>query len=199
MKISELAIPDAWVCLPDVHGDDRGAFLEWFRVDLLQDFTGRRFDVAQANHSLSERGVIRGIHYADTPPGQSKIVYCVEGEALDVIVDLRVGSPTFGMSDTVELNAAERRVVVVAEGLGHGFCALRDRTSLAYLVSTPYRPAAEHTVSPLDPELALSWPVSPEEMLLSPRDQAAPSLADARAAGMLPDYDSCRSWYRSRV
>ena len=195
MRITQLSIADAWVCLPDVHGDDRGAFLEWFRADRLAEVTGRRFDVVQANHSLSDRGVIRGIHFADVPPGQSKIIYCVQGEALDVIVDVRVGSPTFGKSEVVELTEAQRRVVVLGEGLGHGFCALQDRTSLAYLVSTTYRPEAEHTVSPLDPELALSWPLTRSEMVFSARDEAAPSLAQAQAAGLLPDYEACRSWY----
>lgn len=199
MKISALAISDAWVCTPDVHHDDRGAFLEWYRADLLRDATGRTFDVAQANHSVSDRGVVRGIHYADTPPGQSKVVYCVQGEAVDIVVDLRVGSPTFGMSDAVLLNESERRVVVLGEGLGHAFCALRDGTCLTYLVSTVYRPEAEHTVSPLDPDLALSWPIDRDELRLSPRDQAAPTLAEARAAGALPDFAACVSWYEGRA
>jgi dTDP-4-dehydrorhamnose 3,5-epimerase len=199
VKISALAIPDAWVCQPDVHADDRGAFLEWFRADLFREATGREFAVAQANHSVSARGVVRGVHYADVPPGQSKVVYCVQGEALDVVVDLRVGSPTFGMSDSVLLSDTERRVVVIGEGLGHAFCALRDGTCLAYLVSTVYRPEAEHTVSPLDPDLALSWPIDAGELRLSPRDQAAPGLAEARTAGLLPDYAACQSWYRERA
>lgn len=190
-----MAIPDAWVCQPVVHGDDRGAFLEWFRGDLLAHATGRSFEVVQANHSLSARGVVRGVHYADTPPGQSKIVYCVQGEALDIVVDLRVGSPTFGKSDAVLLNETERRVVVIGEGLGHAFCALQDRTSLAYLVSTPYRPEAEHTVSPLDADLGLPWPMPVEELTLSARDEAAPTFAAAQAAGILPDYEACQAWY----
>jgi dTDP-4-dehydrorhamnose 3,5-epimerase len=195
VEVSALAIADAWVCEPLVHGDHRGAFLEWFRHDVLLAATGRRFEVAQANHSVSQRGVVRGIHFADTPPGQAKIVYCVQGEALDVVVDLRVGSPTFGVSDAVLLNETERRVVVIGEGLGHAFCALRDGTSLAYLVSTAYRPEAEHTVSPLDPDLALRWPIPADAMTLSPRDQAAPSLAEAQASGLLPSFEACTAWY----
>lgn len=198
MKITALAVPDAWVCTPTIHGDDRGAFLEWFRADLLAEATGRGFAVVQANHSVSERGVVRGVHFADTPPGQSKVVYCTQGEALDVVVDLRVGSPTFGMTDSVLLNESERRVVVIGEGLGHAFCALTDRTSLVYLVSTAYHPEAEHTVSPLDPDLALTWPVSRDAITLSARDRAAPSLAEARAAGVLPDYEACRARYEEQ-
>ena len=199
MKVTPLAIADAWVCTPEVHRDDRGAFLEWFRADLLLEHTGRRFDVVQANHSISDRGVVRGVHYADTPPGQSKVIYCVEGEILDVVVDLRVGSPTFGQSDSVLLSSDDRRVVVISEGLGHAFCATRDRTNLGYLVSSPYRPEVEHTVSPLDPKLGLSWPFEPDELRLSPRDAAAPSLREAGDAGLLPDLAACRSWYEGRA
>ncbi|HVY09130.1 MAG TPA: dTDP-4-dehydrorhamnose 3,5-epimerase [Jatrophihabitantaceae bacterium] len=199
MKITELAVPGAWRCVPDVHHDDRGEFLEWFRADLVGEAAGRRFDVAQANHSVSDRGVVRGVHFADTPPGQSKVVYCVEGEAIDVIVDLRVGSPTYGQHDSVLLNAVDRQVVVIAEGLGHAFCATRDRTSLAYLVSAPYNPEVEHTVSPLDPELGLPWPLPADELRLSPRDAAAPTLEQARAAGVLPSYDACQAWYAERA
>jgi dTDP-4-dehydrorhamnose 3,5-epimerase len=195
MNIEPLAVPDAWVCTPQVHGDDRGMFLEWYRGDLLAAVTGRRFDIVQANHSQSRRGVVRGVHYADVPPGQAKFVYCPSGSVLDVIVDLRIGSPTFGAVDSVVLDDVDRRAVFIAEGLGHAFCALADGTSLTYLVSSAYNPVAERGVSPLDAELALPWPVPAAELELSDKDRAAPPLAAAIAAGDLPSYDACRTAY----
>jgi dTDP-4-dehydrorhamnose 3,5-epimerase len=197
MKIEPLAVPDAWLCTPQVHGDDRGMFLEWYRGDKLAEVTGRRFDIVQANHSRSKRGVVRGLHYADVPPGQAKFVYCPSGSVLDVIVDLRVGSPTFGAVDSVVLDDVDRRAVFIAEGLGHAFCALADDTSLTYLVSSVYNPAIERTVSPADAELALPWPIADAELELSDKDRDAPTLAAAIDAGELPTYDACRAAYAS--
>jgi dTDP-4-dehydrorhamnose 3,5-epimerase len=195
MKIEPLGVPDAWVCTPAVHGDDRGFFLEWLRTDKLAEATGRRFEIQQANHSLSARGVTRGLHFADTPPGQAKLVYCPVGSVLDVIVDLRVGSPTFGAVDTVLLSAAERKVVFVSEGLGHGFCSLEDGSSVNYLVSTVYNPVGERTICPTDPELGLPWPTDLGELSLSAKDAEGPTLAEAREQGILPDYQRCQAWY----
>jgi dTDP-4-dehydrorhamnose 3,5-epimerase len=195
MDIQPTAVADAWVCSPRVHGDDRGSFLEWFRGDLLREVTGRRFDVVQANHSTSRRGVVRGIHFADVPPGQAKFVYCPVGAVLDVIVDIRVGSPTFGAMDCVVLDDADRRAVFISEGLGHAFCALQEDSSVAYLVSSAYDATAEHTVTPLDPELPLPWPADVGDLILSPKDTEAPTLAEAARQGLLPVYESCREWY----
>jgi dTDP-4-dehydrorhamnose 3,5-epimerase len=149
----------------------------------------------QANHSTSKRGVVRGVHFADVPPGQAKFVYCPVGAVLDIVVDLRVGSPTFGAVDTVVLDDVERRAVFISEGLGHAFCALRDDTSVNYLVSSVYDPVAERTVSPLDPTLGLSWPSDIGELVMSDKDVAAPSLEDAARGGILPFYDACRERY----
>jgi dTDP-4-dehydrorhamnose 3,5-epimerase len=195
MKVESMRLADAWLCSPRIHGDDRGAFLEWFRGDVLAETTGRRFDIAQANHSVSKRGVVRGVHFADVPPGQAKFVYCPVGAILDVVVDLRVGSPTFGAVDSVILDDVDRRGVFVAEGLGHAFCALRDDTSVSYLVSSVYDPVAERTVSPIDPSLALPWPVDVGELIMSAKDTNAPSLEAAVRAGILPSYEACRARY----
>jgi dTDP-4-dehydrorhamnose 3,5-epimerase len=197
MRIEPLAVPDAWVCTPDVHGDDRGFFLEWLRTDKLAAATGRRFEIQQANHSLSARGVTRGLHFADTPPGQAKLVYCPVGRVLDVVVDLRVGSPTFGTVDSVVLGGPERRIVFVSEGLGHGFCALEDGSSVNYLVSTVYNPSIERTIYPLDPVLALPWPDDVGELALSEKDRTGPTLAEAREQGILPDFQECKEWYET--
>jgi dTDP-4-dehydrorhamnose 3,5-epimerase len=195
MNITPLAVPDAWVCTPQVHGDSRGAFVEWFRGDLLAAATGRRFEVMQANHSVSKRGVVRGIHFADVPLGQAKFVYCPVGAFLDIVVDLRVGSPTFGAIDSVVLDGVERRAVFLSEGLGHVICALQDGSSANYLVSTTYDPVAERTISPLDPELALPLPTHLGELLLSDKDRAAPSLSDAVGQDILPTMQACQARY----
>jgi dTDP-4-dehydrorhamnose 3,5-epimerase len=183
MKIRPLAIDGAAELVPALHGDPRGLFLEWFRPDHLAAETGHTMAVAQANMSVSAKGVVRGIHFADVPPGQAKYVTCVRGAVLDVIVDIRPFSPTFGQWDSVRLAEEDRHAVFISAGLGHGFCALTDDATLVYLCSETYNPAAEHTIHPLDPELAIAWPA--ETPLLSDRDAAAPSLAQARSLGLL--------------
>lgn len=193
MEVEPLPIAGAYVFTPTQHADDRGVFLEWYRSDDLEAATGRPLPLAQANHSVSNRGVVRGIHYADVPPGQAKFVYCPRGAVLDVIVDIRVGSPTFGSWVAVRLDEVERRGVYLAEGLGHGFAALEDGASVTYLCSTPYSPGREHSVQALDPAVGIEWPVA--EPILAPRDEAAPTLAEAHAGGLLPLWSDCVSWY----
>ncbi|HET7725188.1 MAG TPA: dTDP-4-dehydrorhamnose 3,5-epimerase, partial [Propionibacteriaceae bacterium] len=133
MQIGPLAIAGSWLVEPSVYSDDRGSFLEWFRGDHLERAVGAPFSVAQANHSISSRGVVRGVHFADVPPGQAKYVYCPSGAVLDVIVDVRVGSPTYGRHVAVRLDDENRRAVFIAEGLGHAFCALSDAAAVTYL------------------------------------------------------------------
>jgi len=187
MKIRPLTIEGAFEVTPVQHSDPRGTFLEWYRFDTLASVVGHPLELAQANLSVSARDVVRGIHFADVPPGQAKYVICVTGAVMDVVVDIRVGSPTFGQWESVRLDDEDRRSVYLAEGLGHGFCALSSRATVAYLCSSTYRPGHEHGVHPLDPELGIAWPAATP--LLSEKDAAAPSLGDARAAGMLPLYD----------
>ncbi|MFI7544412.1 dTDP-4-dehydrorhamnose 3,5-epimerase family protein [Actinoplanes sp. NPDC049599] len=189
MKIRPLTIEGAYEVTPVQHHDSRGAFLEWYRFDALAAAVGHPLDLAQANLSTSARDVVRGIHFADVPPGQAKYVTCVSGAVLDVAVDIRVGSPTFGAWEAVPLDSEERRAVYLAEGLGHAFCALTEGATVAYLCSTTYRPGHEHGINPLDPELGISWPAGTP--LLSTKDAQAPSLAEALAAGLLPQYDAC--------
>jgi dTDP-4-dehydrorhamnose 3,5-epimerase len=195
VKIRPLSILGAWEVLPAQHGDSRGLFLEWYRFDRLTEAVGHPLRLAQGNMSVSARSVVRGIHFADVPPGQAKYVTCVRGAVLDVVVDLRVGSPTFGQWEGVLLDDADRRAVYIAEGLGHGFCALSDDATLTYLCSETYAPGREHGVHPVDPDLAIAWPA--DSAVLSDRDAAAPSLAQARADGLLPDYQQCLQWTES--
>jgi dTDP-4-dehydrorhamnose 3,5-epimerase len=195
MKVTELAVPDAFSIHPRQFHDDRGIFLEWYRHEALTEAVGHRLDLAQANCSVSRRGSVRGIHYADVPPSQAKYVTCVRGAVLDVIVDIRVGSPTFGTYDTVRLDDREHNAVYLAEGLGHGFAALTDDATVVYLCSSVYNPAGEHGLNPLDPDLNIDWPAD-TGLLLSDKDTSAPSLAQARAAGTLPDHAACQAYYQ---
>jgi dTDP-4-dehydrorhamnose 3,5-epimerase len=190
MKIRPLGIEGAWEVTPQQYGDLRGRFLEWYRFDRLAEAVGHPLELAQANLSVSARGVVRGVHYADVPPGQAKYVTCVRGAVLDVVVDLRRGSPTFGRWEPVHLDDVDRRAVYLAEGLGHGFCALTDDATLTYLCSSTYNPAAEHAVHPLDPALGIDWPA--DAPILSARDAAAPALD----AAPLPDHQTCLDHYR---
>ena len=192
MKISATDIAGVWEIVPAQHGDPRGLFLEWYRADLLAEEVGHPLRLAQANISVSARGVLRGIHYADVPPGQAKYITCTRGAVLDVVVDIRVGSPTFGRWAAIRLDDVDRRAVYVAEGLGHGVCALTDDATITYLSSEPYNPQREHGIHPLDPDLAIDWPVT--DPALSARDAAMPSLAQALADGRLPDFASCTAY-----
>jgi dTDP-4-dehydrorhamnose 3,5-epimerase len=193
MEIRALAVPDSYVVDLQPHGDSRGRFVEWFRADVLAG-VGARLPLAQANHSVSARGALRGLHFALVPPGQAKYVYCPAGRVLDVVVDVRVGSPTFGSHDAVELDAGRPRAVYLAEGLAHAFLALEDGTSVTYLVSAPYAPEREFGVHPLDPDLGLPWPAD-VPVQLSDRDAAAPTLAQAQAQGLLPTMAECTAHY----
>ena len=185
-----LGIPGAWVFVPRIHSDDRGSFLELFRGAEFSGDVGHRLEVAQVNCSVSRRGVIRGIHFADVPPGQAKYVTCVSGEILDVVVDLRIGSPSFGRWEAVNLDAQTRRAVYLAEGLGHAFMALNDEATLVYLCSTPYAPERERGVHPLDATIGIAWPTG-VEVVMSPKDATAPTMAEAERAGLLPSYQTC--------
>ncbi|MGW5648348.1 dTDP-4-dehydrorhamnose 3,5-epimerase family protein [Saccharopolyspora sp. NPDC003752] len=197
MQVRRLEITGAYEFTPKAFLDHRGLFVAPFQEAAFVDATGHPLRVAQTNHSVSARNVIRGLHFADVPPGQAKYVYCPRGALLDVVVDIRVGSPTFGRWEAIRLDATEYRAVYLAEGLGHAFAALTDDTVMTYLCSTPYNPAAEHGIDPLDPDLALPWSDLDGEPILSEKDRAAPGLAQAAEQGLLPDYETCLAHYES--
>jgi dTDP-4-dehydrorhamnose 3,5-epimerase len=194
VQFRELAVPYAWEITLRPHADDRGVFLEVYKDEPFADAVGHPLEVRQVNTSVSRRGTVRGIHFADVPPGQAKYVTCVRGAVLDVVVDIRVGSPTYGRWESVVLDEAERRAVYLAEGLGHVFVALTDEATVTYLCSTPYAPAREHGVHPLDPVIGIQLPAEVEP-LISPRDAAAPTLEQARLEGLLPTWEECLRWY----
>ena len=194
MDIRPLKIGGSFEITPRQFPDDRGVFLESFRGDLLAQAIGHRLDVIQTNVSVSSRGTVRGVHFADVPPSQGKYVTALSGSFLDFVIDLRVGSPTFGQWESALLDTVDRRAIYLAEGLGHAICALEDDASVMYLCSATYAPTREHGINPLDPEIGLALPegLTP---VLSAKDAAAPSLSEAAAAGLLPRYDECVRFY----
>lgn len=197
MQIRELLIPGAYEITPVKREDDRGVFVEWYRFDLLEQAIGHRLDLRQANVSTSKKGVVRGIHFADIPPGQAKYVTATCGAVLDFVVDIRAGSPTFGQWDSVRLDDIDRRAVYLAEGLGHAFVALTDYATVSYLVTDIYTPTREHGINPLDPDIALTFPTEAGDLVLSTKDTDAPSLMEALAQSLLPSWDEARAYYKS--
>jgi dTDP-4-dehydrorhamnose 3,5-epimerase len=192
--VDPLGIKGTYCFTPRVHGDQRGSFHEWFREDALRAVAGHGLSLAQANCSVSSKGVLRGVHFADVPPGQAKYITCLRGAILDVVVDLRVGSPTFAQWEAVRLDDETRRCLYVAEGVGHAFMALTEDATVVYLCSEPYAPGREHGVHPLDPEIGIEWPAGIEPVL-SDKDAQAPTLEEARRAGLLPSYQDCLDYY----
>jgi dTDP-4-dehydrorhamnose 3,5-epimerase len=188
MSFSPLKIQGSWVFEPRKFDDDRGSFHEVFKLSQISEVLGRTFEVKQVNHSISKAGVIRGIHWADFPPGQAKYVSCFRGSIWDVVVDIRVGSPTVGQWDAAELSAENGKCVLIEEGLGHVFLALEDDSVVSYLCSEPFNPSAEQGINPLDQDVAI--PFSSKSISasfeISPKDSEAPTLNQAQEQGILP-------------
>jgi dTDP-4-dehydrorhamnose 3,5-epimerase len=193
MDVRELDIAGAWEITPRLHTDSRGLFFEWLTDRDFTGLAGHRLDVRQANCSVSAAGVLRGLHFAQLPPSQAKYVTCVSGSVFDVVADVRVGSPTFGRWDAVELDDRNHRSVYISEGLAHGFLALQDNSTVMYLCSSEYDPQREHTIAATDPTLAIDWP-SGHDLVISDRDAQAPTLDEVRAAGLLPTWDEARAF-----
>lgn len=199
MKVRELGISGAVELTPVIHRDDRGTFHEWVRVDLFEEALGLPFRLAQANSSVSAAGAIRGIHFTELPPSQAKYVTCVRGSILDFVVDIRLGSPTFGQWEAVPLDDLDCKVVYISEGLGHAFIALQDDTVVNYLVTTPYSPGRDHGIDPFDETIGIEWPTQdthgrPLEHLLSPKDSKAPSLDELTRTGLLPSMEQVHAF-----
>lgn len=197
MQIRELSIPDSYEITPKQMGDDRGVFLEWYRFDKLSEVIGHPLDLRQGNLSVSKKGVVRGIHFADVPRGQAKYVQAVHGAVLDFVIDIRVGSPTFGQWDSVLLDTVDHRSIYLAEGLGHAFVALTDDATVSYLVSDTYNAPREHGINPTDADINLVFPDSAGELLLSPKDTDAPGLHEAAELGLLPQFADVQAFYAS--
>jgi len=188
MEILPLEIPDAWVAKFDVHRDARGCFHEWFKLSEIEMLTGFQFNIEQANISTSKKGVIRGLHYSLSPQGQAKWLTCVSGKILDVIVDIRLGSPTFGKFVTIEIDSSSSNAIFIGPGLAHGFSVLEENTAVAYLLSSPYSPSHEHAINPFDPQLKIDWKLSENNIVISQKDLTAPTVVFLQESHLLPIY-----------
>jgi dTDP-4-dehydrorhamnose 3,5-epimerase len=186
MTLHETSIAGLYVMESPVWPDSRGFFREWFKFDELQS-AGVTFDVRQANVSFSHRNVVRGLHYSIAPEGQAKAVTCVDGVLHDVIVDTRVGSPTFGAVEIIELRSDQGHVAVLPTGVAHGFSVTSETATLAYLLTSGYSPGQELDINPFDDELGVAW-VLEGDPIVSDKDANAPSFAERRDSGQLARY-----------
>jgi dTDP-4-dehydrorhamnose 3,5-epimerase len=159
MKVTPLAIAGAWIIESPVYPDDRGVFREWFKLEVLKENGVPEFQAKQANTSISKKGVIRGIHYSSESDGQTKIVTCTSGSILDVVVDLRPESKTYGDHLEIELSANVGKCVYISSGLGHGFQALEENTVVTYLLDKEYSPNNEFGINPVESKLNIKWPL----------------------------------------
>ncbi len=181
MKFIPQAIADVLVLEPVVHGDDRGYFVETFRQDLFEAAVGHRVDFVQDNESKSSKGVLRGLHFQLAPHAQSKLVRVIEGSVLDVAVDLRQGSETFGEYVAVELSAANKKQMFVPRGFAHGFVVLSDTAIFAYKVDNYYSPECDRGLAFDDPALAIDWQLPKASLQLSNKDTKQPLLNELTA------------------
>lgn len=195
MEISELKIAGSWLISHKRFDDSRGFFYESFKASFLETELKRKFPVAQANTSISKKGSVRGIHYALVPPSQAKYVQCLQGEIRDYVIDIRLGSPTFGQYDFINLNGKDPQAIFLEEGLAHAFVALSEDALVAYLVSAPYNPEREKGINPLDQDLKIDWVL--KDLELSEKDKIAPSLKEAQSQGLLPKYEDCKSFIKT--
>ncbi len=195
VQIRELDIPDVYEITPRQFPDDRGVFYEFYRFDRLAEKVGHPLSLRQGNTSVSRRGTVRGIHFAQIPPSQAKYVSCLSGAVLDYVIDIRVGSPTFGRWASIVLDDVDRRSLYIAEGLAHAFVALSEGAVVSYLVNATFDPEREKGIHPLDEQIGLRFPEEAGELLLSPKDTQAPTLAHAQVQGILPTWSEARSLY----
>jgi dTDP-4-dehydrorhamnose 3,5-epimerase len=190
MSFTPLKIEGSWVFAPQKFPDERGSFHEVFKLPLLSETLGFVFEVKQVNQSVSKAGVIRGIHWADVPPGQAKYVFCSKGAIWDLVTDIRIGSPTFGQFDGDVISADNGKCLLIKEGLGHVFLSLEDDTVVNYLCSEPFSPTTEHGINPLDETLAIPFDSKfpKERLLFSPKDLESPTLMEV--VSRLPRFES---------
>ena len=188
MSLQELSIAGAFVATHRVFPDERGLFREWFKAEEIASID-EDFSVQQANYSKSNQWVIRGIHYSLAPQGQAKVVTCASGKIVDVLVDLRTGSPSYLKVEYVELSEDSGKVVYIPSGVGHGFIVASETAAVVYLTSSGYSPEDEKAICPTDEELGIDWPLPVGEVgIISSADTEAPSLARAKESGILPTF-----------
>ena len=178
MRFTRTNIPDVIVIEPSVHGDSRGYFVETFRADKLEKFLGYKISFCQDNESKSSKGVLRGLHYQLHPAAQTKLVRVIQGRVLDVAVDIRKNSPTFGQHVAVELSAENKKQMLVPRGFAHGFVVLEDDTIFAYKVDNYYSPENDRGIAFDDPRLNIDWLLDHNELQLSDKDTKQPKLSE---------------------
>ena len=179
MKYIQTEIAGLWIIKPKVLSDSRGYFMESFKQEVFNQNVGK-VDFIQENESGSSRGVLRGLHYQLAPYSQAKLVRVIEGTVLDVAVDLRKGSPTFGKYMAVELSGENKRQFYIPQGFAHGFHVLSERAVFTYKVDNPYTPSCERSLRFDDPQIGIDWRIAdPSDLILSDKDTKAPLLADA--------------------
>ena len=176
MQFVRTKIEDVVIIEPKVHGDDRGYFVETFRADKLEEFLGFKLNFGQDNESKSSKGVLRGLHYQLPPHAQTKLVRVIQGRVLDVAVDIRRNSPTFGQHVAVELSAENKKQLLVPRGFAHGFVVLEDDTIFAYKVDNYYSPECDRGIAFDDESLNIDWILKKEELKLSEKDRKQTKL-----------------------
>ena len=180
MKFIPQSIADVILIEPTMHGDSRGYFAETFRQDLLEEAIEYKVNFVQDNESKSTKGVLRGLHYQLPPYTQAKLVRVIEGSIMDVAVDIRKSSPTFGKYVSVELTAQNKYQLFIPHGFAHGFIVLSNSATFAYKVDNYYAPKHDRGIAFDDKQLKINWQLSAEELQLSDKDRAQPSLANAK-------------------
>ena len=180
MNFIRTDIPDVVIIEPEVHGDNRGYFVETFRADKLEEFLGYKINFCQDNESKSSKGVLRGLHYQLAPAAQTKLVRVIQGSVLDVAVDIRKGSPTFGKHVAVKLTGDNKKQLLVPRGFAHGFVVLEDNTTFAYKVDNYYSPENDGGISFNDLDLNIDWILDHSELNLSDKDTKQPKLSEAK-------------------
>ncbi len=178
MQFTRTQIPDVVIIEPKVHGDSRGYFVETFRADKLEEFLGYKINFTQDNESKSSYGVLRGLHYQLPPFAQTKLVRVISGKVLDVAVDIRKNSPTFGQHVAVLLSGENKKQMLIPRGFAHGFVVLEDDTTFAYKVDNYYSPECDRGIAFDDVDLNIDWQVELEKLLLSDKDKKQPKLKD---------------------
>jgi len=195
MKATPLSIDGSWKIEFKRLDDNRGFFYESFKEEDFKIHFGRNFKIKQTNTSSSSKGSVRGIHFAMVPPSQAKLVQCQRGSIKDYVIDIRVGSPTFGKFEVVELTENSASAVFIEEGLAHAFAALENHTVVTYYVTEKYNPEREKGINPFDKTLNIKWPDL--ELIISEKDKQAISLDESEAQGLLPNYDECKKFIKS--
>ena len=195
MKAHPLKISGSWKIEFQKFEDNRGFFYESFKAEEFPKLIGRNFDIKQTNTSSSSKGSVRGIHYALVPPSQAKLVQCQRGSIKDYVIDIRIGSPTFGQFEAIDLDEGSASAIFIEEGLAHAFVALEDETIVTYFVSENYNPEREKGINPFDSDLNIKWPDINLE--LSEKDKLEISLKEAQVQNLLPMFDDCKKFIKS--